>query len=63
MDLPSIFKKILRLPQVIERTGLCRTSIYYQIGAGTFPKQVKIGLRAVGWHEESIDKWIRERAS
>jgi len=40
--------KILRLPSVIELTGLSRSSIYAQIAHGTFPKQVSLGARAVG---------------
>lgn len=49
---------ILRLKQVMARTGLGRSTIYQMIEAGTFPQQYKLGARAVGWSEEDIDKWI-----
>lgn len=51
---------ILRLPEVIERTGLSRSSIYQRISNGTFPDQVVLGAgaRAVGWRESDIDEWI-----
>jgi prophage regulatory protein len=61
MNIALMSEKILRLPGVIDRTGLKRTSIYDQIAAGTFPKQVKIGPRAVGWYQSAIDEWIRQR--
>jgi prophage regulatory protein len=53
--------KIQKLPQVIEETGLCRSSIYAGISAGTFPKQVKLGLRSVGWLKSEIMIWLSEK--
>lgn len=54
-------QKILRLPSVIERTSLSRSNIYFQISKGTFPKQIKLGERAVGWTEISINEWINQQ--
>jgi prophage regulatory protein len=57
--------KILRLPAVMELTGLSRSSIYLRVAQNTFPKQVSLGARAVGWRESDIEAWIeglRERA-
>ena len=53
--------KILRLPEVKARTGLGHSSIYERIGAGTFPRQVKLGDRAVGWIETEIQAWQEAR--
>lgn len=53
--------KIIRLPEVKARTGLCRTAIYTAIQAGTFPKQIPIGSRAVGWDDSEVDTWIDEK--
>ena len=53
--------RILRLPQVEARTGLSRSSIYARIANGTFPPQVQLGPRAVGWIESEVEAWIRER--
>jgi prophage regulatory protein len=49
---------ILRLPLVKSRTGLSRSSIYLQISEGTFPKQVSLGKRTVGWLESEIEAWL-----
>jgi prophage regulatory protein len=40
------------------RTGLSRSTIYQRAGAGTFPKPVNLGARAVGWLESEIDSWL-----
>ncbi len=53
---------ILRLPQVKNQTGLSRSSIYQQIAENKFPRQINLGGgRAVGWLEEEIQNWIKER--
>ncbi len=54
-------KTLLRLPQVIERVGLRRSSIYACVSAGTFPPPIKISLRAVAWDSVLIERWIHER--
>jgi len=54
-------EKIQKLRQVIEETGLCRSSIYAGIAAGTFPKQVKLGIRSVGWLKSEITIWLADR--
>ena len=55
--------RILRLPGVIDRVGICRASIYQHMNEGTFPKSVSLGLRSVGWIESEIDAWLAERVS
>lgn len=53
--------RLIRLTNVMRKTGLSRATIYRNIGEGTFPRQHHIGLRAVAWTESSIDDWIKER--
>ena len=43
--------QILRLPQVCQVTGVCRSMIYQLEAARRIPNRVKLGLRAVGWIE------------
>jgi prophage regulatory protein len=54
----NMVTKILRLPAVKARTGLSRSTIYLRIAAGTFPKPVHLGARAVGWIESEIETWL-----
>ncbi|PHS16402.1 MAG: AlpA family transcriptional regulator [Kangiella sp.] len=49
---------ILRLPAVIKRTGLSKSSIYAFIANRKFPRPISLGERAVGWSEYDIDRWI-----
>ena len=51
-----IATKLLRLPEVRNRTGKSRSAIYQGVNDGTFPKPVKLGgPRAVGWIEAEIE--------
>ncbi len=53
--------RFLRLPEVLERTGLSRSTIYVRLANGSFPRPVPLGARAVGWIEAEVDEWVRER--
>jgi prophage regulatory protein len=52
---------ILRLPSVLKRTGLSRSTVYLMISKGQFPAPVSLGERAVGWVESQIDQWLDEK--
>ena len=47
--------KFLKLPEVQSRTGKSRSAIYQGIKDGSFPRQIKLGPRAVGWIEAEIE--------
>lgn len=53
--------RMLRRKEVEAITGRSRSAIYEGMAAGTFPKPVKIGARAVAWPESVIRQWIAER--
>lgn len=56
--------KIERLPAVLARTGLSRSSAYAAISAGTFVRPVKLGEgRAIGFLSHEVDAWILARAA
>lgn len=50
--------KVLRLPQVMDQTGLARSTIYKLMDAGEFPKPIPLMKRCVGWLESEIQDWI-----
>lgn len=52
--------RILRLRVVLERTGLSRSTLYRKIQEGTFPGQVRIAARCVGWRESAVTEWLRK---
>ena len=55
--------KILRLPDVIERVGFSRSTIYDFIAKGRFPEPIHIGIRAVGWLDSDINDWITQQVN
>jgi len=53
--------KINRLPAVIDKTGLSRSSIYLRMSKGEFPQSISLGARAIGWLEADIEQWLDEK--
>ena len=64
-------KRLIRLPEVLSRTGFGRTSIYRKMEDGSFPRSVKLGgpledpnafdSRAIAWIEDEVEQWIESR--
>mgnify|MGYP000072936531 FL=1 len=50
--------RIMRLKEIIEKTGLSRSTIYNLISKGEFPKQVDLGARSVGWVDTEVEEWL-----
>lgn len=57
--MPDAIDRILRLPAVLDRTGLSRSTLYRKIQNGTFPKQIAISSRCAGWRESAIAAWLK----
>lgn len=53
--------KIIRLPAVMERTGLSKPYIYQMIKRGEFPASVRIAPRYAGWIESEVETWLHQR--
>nr|WP_281284254.1 AlpA family phage regulatory protein [Exilibacterium tricleocarpae] len=52
----------MRLKEVMEMTGLSRSTIYLQMSKEKFPKQVKLaGSRSAGWYEDAVVEWVESR--
>jgi len=54
-------ERILRLRDVLARTGLTRSMAYALLKAQDFPTPINLGARAVGWLESEVDAWIAGR--
>ena len=50
-----------RRKRVEAQTGLARSTIYAMVKAGTFPPQIHLGPRSVGWIGEEVLQWISQR--
>jgi predicted DNA-binding transcriptional regulator AlpA len=52
---------ILRLPSVMEATGLSRTTIWRLESRGQFPARRRLGPQAIGWLLKDVEEWITTR--
>ena len=52
-------QSLIRLPEVLKRTGFGKAWVYRLISEGRFPAPVKIGVRAVAFVESEVDEWIQ----
>ena len=50
--------QMIRLPEVVARTGLGKSSIWARAKAGTFPKAAKLGPRTTAWVASEVDNWV-----
>ncbi|WP_212810495.1 AlpA family transcriptional regulator [Pseudomonas sp. Ost2] len=50
--------RIIRLKEVMDLTGLARSTIYKFISGDSFPKPISLGDRCVGWLESEVHDWI-----
>ena len=53
--------KMLRPAEVMERTGLSRTTLWRRVRAGTFPPPHELGASAIGWPASTISAWFANR--
>ncbi|BDG83438.1 AlpA family phage regulatory protein [Escherichia coli] len=59
--------KVLRLPAVVSKLGIARSTIYDWLNAKSprhdpaFPKPYPLGKQSVGWLESELDEWILQR--
>lgn len=57
---------MLRLRDVLTRTGLSRSTIYNKLNVASrhydakFPKQIRVGKTSVRWIESEINSWVEE---
>lgn len=55
--------KLIRLPEVLKKTGLTRTRLYVLIAKNEFVQPVKLSAsgRAIAFPEAEVDGWIASR--
>ncbi|EEI2470495.1 AlpA family transcriptional regulator, partial [Escherichia coli] len=51
--------RLIRLSEVMNKTGFGKAWIYRLISQNRFPQPVKIGIRAIAFIESEIDEWIQ----
>ena len=54
-------QSLIRMPEVMRRTGYGKAWIYRLVSEGRFPLPIKIGSRAIAFVESEVDDWINQR--
>lgn len=63
----ALRSRVIRLPICLDIIGLSRSTVFDISNPKsprfdpTFPKKVRIGLRAVGWYEDEIFAWTASK--
>jgi prophage regulatory protein len=52
---------IIKLSEVIARTGLSRSTIYRRVKQTDFPKPIPLGGNSIGWIELEVQQWLLAR--
>ena len=52
---------LIKIKEVIEMTGLSRSSIYRFVKLGEFPKPINLSSRSVAWVRGSVEEWVLDK--
>jgi predicted DNA-binding transcriptional regulator AlpA len=54
-------ERFIRLHEVLDMTGLSRSTLYSLVSEGKFPEPVGIGGRSKAWLLSETTSWMQER--
>lgn len=54
-------RKILRPGNAAEFLNVARTTLWRLSKEKGFPAKIQIGVRAVGWRQSDLEKWLESR--
>lgn len=55
--------RLMTVSDVMELTGMGRTTLYLYVKNGKFPSPIKITTRKIRWDREIVEKWLIDRLS
>jgi len=50
--------RLIRIQEVMNKVGIARSTVWYMVKKGTFPKPRKLSPRVTVWVESEIDDYI-----
>lgn len=57
----QVTPRLIRLPEVMDRTGMGRSWVFQAVKDGRFPGPISVpGSRAVAWVEGEVTAWIAQ---
>jgi prophage regulatory protein len=51
-------KRVIRVPEVLNRIGTSRTHLYRLIKANKFPAPVKLSEKLIGFYEHEVEEYL-----
>ncbi len=55
--------RLIRIKEVMNKTGIARSTVWYMVKKGTFPVPRKVSPRVTVWVESEIDEFIEKVVS
>lgn len=55
------YDNYLRINDVMQRTGLARSTIWLWAKQGKIPSPIKLSERVTVWRESDLNNWMREQ--
>ena len=52
--------RYLRIDIVLKMTGLSRSTLYRKVNDGTFPRQIQLSERCIGWRLSDVELWAAD---
>jgi len=56
-------ERFIRLPEVVRRCGVAKSSIWLWARQGRFPSPIRVGPRVTVWRESEVAAWIEAKAA
>jgi prophage regulatory protein len=53
--------RVLRAQELVELTGLSRSTIWRLERDGKFPERLHLSANIVGWNEDEVLEWLNDR--
>ena len=58
---PQTGRTMITIWEVVEVTGISRSTIYVYMETQGFPRPIRVGVRAVRWILEEVSEWLDKR--
>ena len=52
---------IMRLPEVVRKIGVARSTLYKMVSDGNFPRPIHLSARSVGWIASEVTDWLHQK--
>ena len=53
--------RMLKVPQVLDRCSISRSTLYLWVSQGSFPPPVQLGPRRIAWRESEVQEWMESK--